>query len=204
MFHECANDYRLGCEELPGSSIQKTVNAIESNLIGGLTSAGFHFSSYQSLFTPRRITFMFDQIDAMQADQNIIRKGPALDKAFVNNQPTPQALGFAKSCGESLDNLVDQQENRLVFRFIKKGESLVDWLTQSLPKILSSLPNIQTMRWGQETIASHALFIGYVLWLIIKLFPCLLLMLILTISVTVIGFTARMHSRWNTINMSRS
>ena len=110
----------LGCEELPGSSIQKTVNTIESNLIGGLTSAGFNFGSYKSLFTPRRITFMFDQIDAVQADQSVIRKGPALDKAFVNNQPTPQALGFAKSCGESLDDLVDKQEN--CFPMIPSGK----------------------------------------------------------------------------------
>ncbi|HJN37341.1 MAG TPA: glycine--tRNA ligase subunit beta [Gammaproteobacteria bacterium] len=139
----------IGCEELPFSSLQKTAKTIEENIRQALEQDSLSFSSIRSLYTPRRIAVLIEDLIGMQPDKEITRKGPMLQKAFQDGKAMPAALGFARSCGVAeVNDLIDKSENRLIHHSWVKGQSTQEWLINKLPKLLTSLPGIQTMRWG--------------------------------------------------------
>jgi glycyl-tRNA synthetase beta chain len=140
----------VGCEELPFSSIRQTAKAIEENIRGALTCDQMTYTSLRSVYTPRRIAIIIEGLILMQPDSEKIRKGPKLEQAFQGGVPTTAATGFARSCGVGdVGELVDEGEGRLIHRELAKGLATSKWLMDKLPKLISHLPGIQTMRWSE-------------------------------------------------------
>ena len=113
--------------------------------------------------TPRRIAVSVEAVEERQPDQQVERKGPQLAAAYKDGQPTPAALGFAKSCGVDIKAL-KQENGYLVFRNKQKGRKTLELLPEIFAETLKSMDELvpKRMRWG----SSDETFVRPVQWLL--------------------------------------
>lgn len=148
--------FELGCEELPPTALKKLSQSLFDQVCEALTKAGFNLQSDQSKWfaSPRRLAFRIAQLDTQQAEQHQSRKGPAVSAAFAEDgSPTPAALGFAKSCKTTVDQLAQKETPQgkwLFFEQTVPGKTLVDSLPPIILKALDQLPIPKRMRWGDH------------------------------------------------------
>jgi glycyl-tRNA synthetase beta chain len=156
----------LGCEELPPKSLLTLSSAFADLLSKQLTQHQIHFQHIQAFATPRRLAVLLTQLAAQQPDQHLQKRGPALTAAFnAAGEPTPAALGFAKSCGVNMDALGQLETNKgswLVYDVQQIGKSTVSLLPPLIATALQQLPIAKRMRWGTRTDS----FIRPVKWLL--------------------------------------
>ena len=159
----------LGCEELPPKSLPALGKALFEGFSAQLESAQLSFDAMSSrcYYTPRRLALMMVAVADRQPDQVLERKGPALTAAFdAENQPTPAALGFARSVGkniEDLETLKNDKGSWLFCRVTKSGQDLETLLIPMLEATLSALPIAKPMRWASNDFS----FIRPVHWLVV-------------------------------------
>jgi len=83
-----------------------------------------------------------------------MRKGPALQAAFdTRDQPTKAALGFARSCGVSVQELQREETPKgawLVFHQVQQGRNATDLIVDMTARALEALPISKRMRWGER------------------------------------------------------
>ncbi len=158
----------LGCEELPPKSLPTLANTLFSAFSGHLEKAGLTFDAPNSrvFYTPRRIALLLSGAAASQPDQVFQRKGPSMSAALdAEGQPTPAALGFARSVGKPVDALETLKTDAgewLYCQVEKAGEPLDALLLPMLEKALAALPVAKPMRWGSNDFT----FIRPVHWLV--------------------------------------
>src|SRR5690606_31133166 len=112
----------------------KSLSTLGKALLTGfsaqLQKAGLRFDADASrvFYTPRRLTLLTSQVADCQPHQVLERKWPALSAAFdAGGNPTPAALGFARSVGkpvQELDQLKTDQGEWLFCKVEKAGETL--------------------------------------------------------------------------------
>lgn len=159
----------LGCEELPPKTLPLLAESLLSGFCTQLEKAGISFDADASrvYYTPRRLALLMSQVADGQPHQVLERKGPAVTAAFdADGNPTPAALGFARSVGKSvedLDTLKTKQGEWLFCKVEKAGESLSDLLFPMLEKGLADLPVAKPMRWADNDFS----FIRPVHWLMV-------------------------------------
>jgi len=158
----------IGCEELPPKSLPKLGKALFDGFLTQLKSSGLQFNADASrvCYTPRRLTLVISDIAGRQPDQVLERKGPAVAAAFnSDNEPTPAAMGFARSVGKSVDELETLKTDKgewLYCQLEKPGQALDDLLYPMLEKSLAALPVAKPMRWASNDFS----FIRPVHWLV--------------------------------------
>lgn len=142
----------IGTEELPPKHLTTLSNAFAEGIKAFLSQAHLSFGTIQTFSTPRRLAVLVENVPDQQQDSEQTRKGPAISAAFNSeNQPTPAALGFAKSCGvpvDSLDRITLEGETYLALKQQLKGKSLQTLLQDHFAKLLQALPATKKMRWG--------------------------------------------------------
>lgn len=153
----------IGCEDLPARYVQPLAQALTQGITSGLAAKGLGFGGTRTFATPRRIAVSIATVDERQADQMIERKGPALSAAFRDGQPTPAALGFARSCGVDLKALKRENE-QLVFRKKQKGRPTVRLIPDLFETTLKQMDTLvpKRMRWGD----GDETFVRPVQWLV--------------------------------------
>jgi len=158
----------LGCEELPPKSLPILGQTLFEGFLAQLSKAGlgFDIDASRVYYTPRRLALLVPAVSERQPDQVLERKGPALAAAFdADNQPTPAALGFARSVGKSvgdLETLKNDKGEWLYCRVEKAGQKLDDLLFPMLEKSLAALPVAKPMRWASNDFS----FVRPVHWLV--------------------------------------
>jgi glycyl-tRNA synthetase beta chain len=156
----------LGCEELPPKSLLILSTAFKDLLDKQLTQQQIRFTNIHAFATPRRLALLITELAAQQPDQTLQKRGPALTAAFnAIGEPTPAALGFAKSCGVSMDALGKLETDKgawLIYDAHQKGQSTLTLLPQLITNALQQLPIAKRMRWGIRTDS----FIRPVKWLL--------------------------------------
>ena len=172
------NDFivELGTEELPPLSLEKLSKAFHDNLLSLIDEAGLVHKKSFYYATPRRLAVVIDQLAESQANKQINRQGPAVASAFdKDGNPSSAAIGFAKSCGVTVNELnrVDTPKGeRLSYQINEQGKPAVDLLPELVQKALTKLPIAKAMRWGDF---NHS-FIRPVKWLLMlqgeKIIPC--------------------------------
>ncbi len=120
----------LGCEELPPKSLSLLARSLFDGFLQQLDKAEFEFdrSASRFFYTPRRLSLLVARLAESQPDQLLERRGPALAAAFdADNQPTPAAMGFARSVGKNVDELETLKTDKgewLYCKVEKSGEKL--------------------------------------------------------------------------------
>lgn len=157
----------IGTEELPPKALSKLAQAFENEIVSGLKKQQLGFSDVQRFATPRRLAVIVSELEERQADKQSQRFGPALKAAFdADGNPTPAALGFARSCGvdcKELDTAEKDGVEKLAFSSTEAGKNTVELLPEIINNALAKLPIPKRMRWG----ASRIEFVRPVHWVVL-------------------------------------
>lgn len=157
----------IGTEELPPRSLVRLAEALGRGLAAGLAEAGLAHDGYRIFASPRRLAVLVERLAAAQAPVRQERRGPAMTAAFdALGNPTPAALGFARSCGVEVGELGTLETNKgvwLAFRVERPGESAAQLLPGLVAGALAALPVPRPMRWG----AGEATFVRPVHWVVL-------------------------------------
>lgn len=157
----------IGTEELPPDSVETLAVALEKELKQELYRAGLIESMEQRsqcFGTPRRIGVLIAEVLRCSPEVQKERRGPPLNRAFdEDGNPTAAGIGFAKSCGLEVDDLVRVETDNasyLAYRYTDPGRSAVDLIPECVENTVSKLPISKRMRWGD----SEAQFVRPVHW----------------------------------------
>ncbi|MDN6180911.1 MAG: glycine--tRNA ligase subunit beta [Halomonas subglaciescola] len=145
----------LGCEELPPVALDALSDAFAAGIKSGLEAAEIPFGEVIALASPRRLAVQVTELAAKQPDREVERRGPALAAAYKDGEPTKAAAGFARSCGVSVEALIELETPKgtwLGFREQQAGESIAALLPAILDKAIAALPVPKYMRWGDSRI----------------------------------------------------
>lgn len=153
----------LGTEDLPARYVAPLTEALHRGLAGGLTKRGVAHEAVRSYATPRRLAVVLSAVAEQQPDQQVERSGPALGAALKDGQPTPAALGFARSCGVDFAAL-GQKDGKLHFSKTVAGRSTAELLPEVFEETLKQMDELvpKRMRWG----SGEETFVRPVQWLV--------------------------------------
>ncbi|HEY1075482.1 MAG TPA: glycine--tRNA ligase subunit beta [Fontimonas sp.] len=142
----------IGTEDLPARYVVPLAEALSQGIAGGLARRGVAVGSQQTFATPRRIAVRLGGVAAEQPEQVIERSGPALSAALKDGQPTPAALGFAKSCGVEFA-AIGQKDGKLHYTRTAPGRATQELLPEIFEETLKQMDELvpKRMRWGSGT-----------------------------------------------------
>ena len=155
----------IGTEELPPLALQNLRDAFVCGIKSGLEKAELTFDKIEGFITPRRLAVIVKNLIDSQPERLIERRGPAIDAAFKNGEPTPAALGFARSCGIAIDQIERHKNDKgewLFYSRKKPGEKTSVLLPDIAREALKRLPVKKPMRWNEHTV----LFVRPVHWVV--------------------------------------
>src|SRR5688572_14377782 len=145
----------IGTEELPPASLFTLAAAFADGVTKGLAAAAIKHGDVKWFATPRRLAVYVAAVADHQPDQQLKRQGPSVANAFgPEGQPTKAALGFAASCGVSIEQLQQVEGPKgkvLQYEGSKKGEATTALLAGIVTASLEALPIARRMRWGAGT-----------------------------------------------------
>ncbi len=142
----------IGTEDLPARFVVPLATALARGIADGLGRRGLVPDRCTHYATPRRIACHLSGLGEQQPEQTVERLGPALAAAIRNDQPTPAALGFAKSCGVAFEAL-GRKDGKLFFSRTAPGQTTVEMLPQVFEEALRQMDELvpKRMRWGTGT-----------------------------------------------------
>lgn len=158
----------IGTEELPPRALTQLADALLQGLLSGLDKAQITHQAEGACYyaSPRRLACWVPQVAASQPAREMERRGPAVAQAFKENgEPTPAAVGFARSVGvevADLERLSTDKGEWLYYRFTQPGQALAELLPELLQKAVDGLPVPKPMRWGNRDVR----FVRPVHWLL--------------------------------------
>ena len=140
----------ISVEELPAIPFLKELPNIEKKWSDILDENNL-LCEFNFYYTPRRLVFWHREFKVAQDDKVVEQFGAPVKIAFKDGEPTGAALGFAKKCGVSVNELerIDQGKGEvLYFKNEVKGSASKDLLNKMVNEFISSLNFGKSMRWG--------------------------------------------------------
>ncbi|MEB3256286.1 MAG: glycine--tRNA ligase subunit beta, partial [Synechococcaceae cyanobacterium] len=141
----------IGAEELPADFAREALGQLREQVCSDLERLRLPCSSVRSTGTPRRLALTVEGLPERQEDLQAIRKGPPAQQAFRDGQPTEAALGFARRCGVTPEQLEirDTEKGPFVFATsLERGLPTAELLCGLIPAWLWGLQGRRFMRWG--------------------------------------------------------
>src|SRR5512133_1872726 len=146
----------IGTEEIPAGFIPGALRQLEEELTKALGEARLAHGEVRAVGTPRRLAVWARDVAARQPDARTQALGPAVAVAFdAQGQPTPAALGFARSQGvevAALTRAATPKGERLAADKVEKGRRTEAVLPALLEGLLGKVRFKKAMRWGDETV----------------------------------------------------
>jgi glycyl-tRNA synthetase beta chain len=159
--------FELGTEELPPLALPRLSAALVEQFAAALEAAGIAHGELVPYATPRRLAVLVRAVARQQPERRQQRRGPAWSAAYdADGNPTQAALGFARSCGVTLDELDELETPKgrwLQYAQVQSGQATADLLPEILHQVLRRLPIPKRMRWGDS---EHS-FVRPVHWLVL-------------------------------------
>ncbi|MEW6503782.1 MAG: glycine--tRNA ligase subunit beta [Chloroflexota bacterium] len=147
----------IGTEELPAGDLQDALTQLQQNVPQMLEELRLTHATIRVLGTPRRLTVIVEDLADRQTDRESVVKGPPAQRAFdENGNPTPAAIGFARSRGLDVSQLqVAEMDGGqyAVARVYEAGKPAVEVLASALPQLIASLSFTKSMRWNQSGVS---------------------------------------------------
>lgn len=143
----------VGTEELPPVGLKGLAEALESSFTKRLREEGLSFGGVETFATPRRLGLLIAEVASRQPDREVYRRGPGVAASFgVDGLPTRAALGFARSCGVAVSDLLREPSDKgecLVHRRWVAGQDTQSLVAAMFESALGDLPIGKRMRWGE-------------------------------------------------------
>jgi len=142
--------FEIGAEEIPAGFVPAALAQLERDLGAALEAARLGHGEMRAVGTPRRLAVWARSVSPKQADGRTEALGPPVAHAFdAAGNPTPAALGFAKSQGVEVGKLsraATPKGERLAYTRVEKGKRAEQVLPGILEKLVSSLRFKKAMR----------------------------------------------------------
>ena len=143
-------------EELPPKALNNLGNAFAAAVAEGLEKAQLiqGDAQYTAYASPRRLAVQVSNVKAVQDDQHVVKKGPAVANAMKDGAPTKALEGFARSCGADIGSLKiihDGKQDVYAHEFTQAGKPLSELLEDIINQAVKKLPIPKVMRWGSST-----------------------------------------------------
>ncbi len=143
-------------EELPPKALNQLGNHFAASVAEGLEKAQLvdGTADYTAYASPRRLAVQVNNVKAVQADQQIVKKGPAAATAMKDGVPTKALEGFARGAGAQVQDLKiihDGKQDVYAYEYTQTGKPLAELLEDILNQAVKKLPIPKVMRWGSST-----------------------------------------------------
>ena len=143
-------------EELPPKALNNLGNHFAAAVAEGLEKAQLIHgdAQYTAYASPRRLAVQVQNVKAVQDDQHVVKKGPAVANAMKDGAPTKALEGFARSCGADIGSLKiihDGKQDVYAHEFTQAGKPLSELLEDIINQAVKKLPIPKVMRWGSST-----------------------------------------------------
>ena len=143
-------------EELPPKALNNLGNHLAASIAEGLEKAQLieGAAEYTAYASPRRLAVQVKNVKAVQADQHVVKKGPAVANAMKDGAPTKALEGFARSCSAEIADLKivnDGKQDVYAHEFTQQGKGLSELLEDIINQAVKKLPIPKVMRWGSST-----------------------------------------------------
>jgi glycyl-tRNA synthetase len=147
----------IGCEELPVDDVVAGIEQLRVAAPKLLDDARLAFGAVRVTGTPRRLVVYVERLAGRQADEELVFRGPPASRAFdAAGQPTPAALGFARSKGISAQDLQVREAEGGTYVFAVQsvaGQPAMAILPDLLGTLVAGLRFEKSMRWDSDGIA---------------------------------------------------
>lgn len=143
-------------EELPPKALNNLGNHFAAAVAEGLEKAQLvdGAAEYTAYASPRRLAVQVKNVKAVQADQKIVKKGPAVANAVKDGVPTKALEGFARGAGAKIEDLTiinDGKQDVYAYEYVQTGKPLGELLEDIINQAVKKLPIPKVMRWGSST-----------------------------------------------------
>ena len=143
-------------EELPPKALNNLGNHFAASVAEGLEKAQLidGAAEYTAYASPRRLAVQVKNVKAVQADQKIVKKGPAVANAMKDGAPTKALEGFARGAGAKIEDLTivhDGKQDVYAYEYVQTGKPLGELLEDIINQAVKKLPIPKVMRWGSST-----------------------------------------------------
>jgi len=142
----------IGSEEIPALFLEEYARNINTIISKEFEKNLLTFGNIEIFYTPRRLAVRISGLLPNQKEKIVENFGPPKKIAFDSNgKPTKAALGFARSHGVDVKQLVVVKRNNGEFLTFKKkvrGRKTNEVLKVILPKVINSIHFKKSMRWG--------------------------------------------------------
>jgi glycyl-tRNA synthetase beta chain len=159
--------FEIGVEELPSGAVKLLGESLADYVAEGLNQAQITYKNIRYFASPRRIAVYATGVQSAQAPTQITKRGPAQANASdENGNPKPALIGFAKSCGVSVDELSLLNTDKgswWVYTTETKSILTRDLLPKILSEAVRKLPIKKLMRWGNGDLE----FVRPVHWVVL-------------------------------------
>lgn len=156
----------IGTEELPARLVGSALEQLREAGEGMLKANRIRYQKLQVYSTPRRLVLYAWGVAANQDDLVEEVKGPPKKAAFdEEGKPTKAALGFARSQGVDVGELVVRQTPAGEYVFARKvvtGRPTLQVLSEQIPLLITGLSFPRPMRWGEGDLR----FIRPIRWIL--------------------------------------
>ena len=139
--------FEIGTEELPANYMPNILKDLKTLALKKLQDARVPFADVTVLGTPRRLAVLVSGVEETQADSTEEFKGPAVNIAFKDGEPTKAAQGFARGKGVDVKDLVVKDNYIYAVKHIQ-GRATAELLPHVLQEILTNIPFPNHMRWA--------------------------------------------------------
>lgn len=153
--------FEIGTEEIPAKFMPGILAQLKELVEKKMNELRIPFEAVKVYGTPRRMTFIAEGVAEAQADSVVEAKGPSVKIAFVNNEPSKAAMGFARGQGVDVNDLEVRGEYVYAVKHLA-GKPVFDMLPGLLMDILTSLNFPKNMRWGDHDFK----FVRPIRWLV--------------------------------------
>ncbi|MCG9133920.1 glycine--tRNA ligase subunit beta [Candidatus Poribacteria bacterium] len=164
--------FEIGTEEIPASYVPPALAQLREIATESLTNHRIPFGEIQTLGTPRRITLSIKDLETLQESEETEVVGPPKRIAFdENGEPTKAAIGFAKTQGVEISDLLVVETERgeyIAASKLEEGVAAREVLQVLLPEWIEALRFPKTMRWEtkSEEPREFARFARPIRWLV--------------------------------------
>ncbi|MFT4693419.1 MAG: glycyl-tRNA synthetase beta chain [Francisella sp.] len=147
--------FELGTEELPPKALKNLAISLLTSVENQLKEAEVSFGNTKWFASPRRLSFIINDLAEAQNNIEVEKQGPLVSIAYSDGEATKVGLGFAKSCGvdfADLEKIDTPKGEKLFYKTIQSGQKTVGLLQEIVAKALKQLPIPKMMRWGDSDI----------------------------------------------------
>jgi glycyl-tRNA synthetase beta chain len=141
----------VGTEELPARFVDAALAQWRSRIPESLSEHHLTHSEIGFYGTPRRLAVLISDLPDRQPDQDVDYKGPSVQAAFKDGQPTKAAEGFVRSRGVTLDDVEIRTTEKGEFIFVSQtiaGRPTPEILQELALQWIWGIEAPRQMRWA--------------------------------------------------------